>query len=183
VFTGTIAGCQDWHPIEPQPHGSFAKMLNVNPFTETTLNGTKQVAWPVHCVQNSRGAEYVPTLDQSRLQFIVKKGLNRLVDSYSGSADVDGKKTILTELLKKKKITDVYVDGLAFDYCVGYTALDLKKEGFNVTVIEDATRSVDAGSQAAMKANLLQNGIRIVNSTDLIGKDPFFPAPAPTVSV
>jgi nicotinamidase/pyrazinamidase len=176
AFKGTIVGCKDWHPIKRQPHGSFAKMLGVAPFTLTTLNGRTQKAWPIHCVQGSRGAEYVPALDQSRIQDIVVKGLNPRIDSYSGFADADGNNTRMEEILKKKGVTDVFVDGLAFDYCVGYTALDAQKAGFKVTVIEDATRSVAADSQADMKALLLQKGIRVVNSTDLIGKDPFFPA-------
>jgi len=178
IFVGTITGCRDYHPITPTPHGSFAKMLGVDPFAETTLNGIKQTAWPDHCIQGSRGSEYAPTLNQSRIQEVVVKGLNPRVDSYSAFYDNDKtSKTRMTELLREKYgVTDVYLDGLAFDYCVGYSALDAKKDGFKVTVIEDATRSIAQDTHDTMKAALLKEGIRVVNSTDLIGNDAFFPA-------
>jgi len=181
IFKGTIVGCRDFHPITPEPHGSFAKRLNVAPFTPTTLNGIPQTAWPIHCVQGSRGSEYVPTLDQSRIKEIVVKGLDPRVDSYSGLRNNDPTSstndTGMAELLREKHgVTDIFVTGLALDYCVGYTALDALKEGFRVTVIEDATRSIAPDTAAAMKAQLLAKGIRVVNSSDLIGKDPFFPA-------
>jgi len=178
IFKGRIVGCRDFHPITPTPHGSFAKMLGVAPFADTTLNGIAHKAWPDHCVQGSRGSEYVPTLDQRPIKEVVVKGLNPRVDSYSAFFDNDGKsETRMSEILRKHGITDVYFDGLAFDYCVGYSALDARRSGFkNVTVIEDATRSIAPDTHAAMKAKLISQGIRVVNSTDLIGKDPFFPA-------
>jgi len=124
--------------------------------------------WPDHCVQGSKGTEFDPDLIIDRRDKIVQKGKNREVDSYSGFYDNDHKQqTELASVLKKAGITDVYCTGLAYDYCVGYSALDAFDEGFRVTLVEDATRGVAPDSTKAMKEKLIQTGIHIVQSKDV----------------
>lgn len=107
--------------------------------------------WPAHCVQGTNGAEIIPEIDVSKLDEVVEKGKDSRLEMFSGFADVFGNKSSeaasqdLAGLLHHAGITTVFAVGLAGDYCVRYTALDAKKEGFEVYVVKEATRSVDAG--------------------------------------
>lgn len=160
-----VALTQDWHP---QNHCSFS--IN-NPgstlFQPFKLpSGEMQMMWPAHCVQNSKGAEFHPDLVIDKNDAIVKKGMNVNVDSYSGFFDNDHKtKSDLEDILKKAGVTDVYLVGLAYDYCVGYSALDAKAAGFNVFVLEDATRAVADASKAERIAEMQKAGVSIINSS------------------
>lgn len=137
-----IVATQDWHPMK---HGSFAanhKDKKVGEFVE--LSGVNQILWPVHCVQNSRGADFHDNLNKKRWAKIFQKGTELNVDSYSGFYDNNHKNdTGLAKYLKKHQITKVYVVGLATDYCVKYTVLDAIKEGFETYLIKDATKPVN----------------------------------------
>jgi len=165
-----IAHSQDWHPSD---HISFAVNHKDDPkaklFTPYQLpNGSMQMMWPAHCIQGSDGAKFHKDLLLLPSDKIVKKGLNKDVDSYSGFFDNDHKKqTEMAGLLKSNDITDVWVVGLAYDYCVGYSALDALGEGHRVSVIEDATRGVTPDSIKVMKEKLVASGITIMQSKDV----------------
>jgi nicotinamidase/pyrazinamidase len=133
---------QDWHPAN---HGSFAaNHPGKRPFEQIELNGLPQTLWPVHCVQGTVGAELAPALNQERISRIFQKGTDPGVDSYSGFFD-NGRRhaTGMGEWLKGRGITEVYVCGLATDYCVKFTALDAAGAGFKTHLIEEASRGVN----------------------------------------
>src|SRR5271166_1222118 len=137
-----VVATQDWHPAN---HGSFAaNHPGKKPGDVVKLSKLPQVLWPVHCVQNTRGAEFAPSLMLNRVNRVFKKGTDASVDSYSGFFDNGHlRATGLGEYFKEKKVTDVYVLGLATDYCVKFTALDAVDLGFRTHLIEDACRGVN----------------------------------------
>lgn len=140
-----IVATQDWHPVK---HGSFAanhKDKKVGEYVE--LYGIQQILWPVHCVQNSRGAEFHDLLNKNRWAKIFQKGTELNIDSYSGFFDNNHKNdTGLAKYLKKHQISKVYIVGLATDYCVKFSVLDALKEGFKTYLIKDATKPVNLKS-------------------------------------
>jgi len=137
-----IVASRDWHPRD---HGSFAANHPGKRVGDVIdLNGLPQILWPVHCVENTPGAEFVPGLDTSRIDRVFLKGTDRDIDSYSAFFDNGHRKsTGMGDYLKERGVRDVYVCGLATDYCVNFTALDALKLGFNVHLIEDASRGVN----------------------------------------
>ena len=146
-----VATTQDWHP---QNHGSFASNhKGAKPYDIGTLSGRKQVLWPDHCVQNTQGAALHPNLQISGQNFV--KGTNPAADSYSGFFDDDGTSTGLHEYLKSAQVTQVYICGLATDYCVKYTVLDALQQGYTTVVLEDLCKGVNidpADSEKALEA-------------------------------
>ena len=125
-----VVAIQDWHPAD---HGSFAaNHPGRSPGEQIELAGLPQILWPVHCVQGTPGAELHPGLDRSRIARVFRKGTDPSVDSYSGFFD-NGRRssTGLGEYLKDQGVTDVYICGLATDYCVKATAMDAANLGFN----------------------------------------------------
>lgn len=141
-----IVATQDWHPAN---HGSFAaNHQGKKPGDFIQLGNVEQVLWPVHCVQDSPGAEFHEDLDQTKWKHIIRKGTNPYVDSYSGFFDNDRREnTGLSEYLKDHGVEEVVVTGLATDYCVKFTVLDAIKEGFEATVVTDATKAVNLSPQ------------------------------------
>src|SRR3954451_12327533 len=137
-----VVATQDWHPAD---HASFAANHAGKKVGEVIdLHGLPQVLWPVHCVQGTRGAEFVPGLDVSRVTKVFRKGTDREIDSYSGFYDNGHRRsTGLGEWLSERGVGGVYVMGLATDYCVKFTALDARKLGLDVTLIEDGCRGVE----------------------------------------
>ncbi|HSH94739.1 MAG TPA: bifunctional nicotinamidase/pyrazinamidase [Roseimicrobium sp.] len=137
-----IVATQDWHPAN---HGSFAANHPAHkPGEIVDLNGLPQILWPVHCVQDTFGAEFVKGLDQRRVHKVFHKGTDPKVDSYSGLFDNGHKKdTGLAKYLQDQNVTDVFIVGLATDYCVKFTALDAKKMGFKTHVIAEGCRGVN----------------------------------------
>src|SRR5688572_25354970 len=137
-----IVATQDWHPPD---HGSFAASHPGRTVGEVIdLHGLPQVLWPVHCVQGTRGAEFVPRLATSRIERVFQKGTDPTIDSYSGIFDNGHRKsTGLGEYLKGNGVEDIYILGLATDYCVKFTALDARQLGFTTFVIEDGCRGVN----------------------------------------
>ena len=127
--------------------------------------------WPAHCLQGTKGADIIPEIDISKLDDEVEKGRDSRVEMFSSFADVFGNKSSeaasldLAARLKGAGVTHVYTVGLAGDYCVKCTALDAKKEGFEVYVVEEATRSVDAGEKGwgAAKEELIKAGVKIAS--------------------
>ena len=160
-----IAATQDWHPRD---HQSFAaNHPGKQPYEVIDLNGLSQVLWPVHCVQDTRGATFHDSLDQSKITEVFRKGTDSTVDSYSGFFDNGKRKaTGLGDWLTGRWIKQVYVLGLATDYCVKHTALDARGLGFDVWVIEDGCRAVDlkAGDGDRALAEMRGAGCAIVES-------------------
>lgn len=143
-----VTASQDWHPAD---HGSFASQHAVAPFSEGHLDGLPQTFWPDHCVQDSAGSGLHPLLDRAGIDFIVYKGEDPLIDSYSAFFDNGQRRqTALDGWLKAQQINTLTVLGLATDYCVKYTVLDALKLGYQVNVITDGCRGVNirAGDSA-----------------------------------
>jgi nicotinamidase/pyrazinamidase len=138
----TVVATQDWHPRD---HESFAaNHPGKQPGELIELGGLTQVLWPVHCVQNSHGAELHAELDRGSITAVFRKGIDPDVDSYSGFYDNGHKKaTGLGDWLKQKKVSKLYVLGLATDYCVKFTVLDARDLGFDVWLVEDGCRAVN----------------------------------------
>lgn len=155
----------DWHP---KNHKSFASNWDgKNVFDVVVLGGSDQVLWPDHCIENTYGSEFHKDLNTKQDNICVfKKGLNTEVDSYSGFYDNDHlTSTGLKEFLLDKNIDEVDVCGLATDYCVKYTALDAKKEGFVTNVLLFASRGVFLGGQKDFDnvvKEFKSNGINVV---------------------
>ena len=137
-----VVATQDWHP---RSHGSFASNHpGTKPGEMIELGGLPQVLWPDHCLQGSWGAEFHRDLDMQRVAKIIRKGTDPAIDSYSGFFDNGRRKaTGLESHLREQKVTDVYVTGLATDYCVLWTARDAQSLGFKTHVIADACRGVE----------------------------------------
>lgn len=142
----TVVVTQDAHPAE---HGSFAaNQRGVEVGQKFQLNGLEQIAWPVHCVADTPGAELHKELETSRVTKVFFKGTDAAIDSYSGFFDNGHRKsTGLAEWLREQRINDLYVMGLATDYCVKFTVLDALREGFSVWLLEDGCRGVNFDPQ------------------------------------
>ena len=164
-----VVATQDWHPAN---HGSFAaNHPGEKTYDVIDLDGLAQTLWPIHCVQNTPGADFAPGLDRSRWAAIFQKGTDPKVDSYSGFFD-NGKRraTGLGDFLKKRGVDQVYVLGLATDYCVKFTALDSAALGFKTTLIEDASKGVDLHPGDVQKAigEMGQAGVTIKQAVDFL---------------
>jgi nicotinamidase/pyrazinamidase len=160
-----VVATQDWHPAN---HGSFAaNHPGKQPGDVVELDGLPQVLWPDHCVQNTIGADFAPGLATSNVARVFRKGTEAGIDSYSGFFDNGHRKaTGLGDWLKAKGVTDVYVCGLATDYCVKFTALDAVQLGFNTHLIEDACRGVNLkdGDVGNAMEEMRRAGVAVVNS-------------------
>ena len=160
---------QDWHPAD---HISFASQhAGKAPFDTVDLDYGTQVLWPDHCVWQSHGAELSVDLDIPHAQLIIRKGFNRAIDSYSGFQEADRQTvTGLAGYLNDRDAGRLFVTGLATDFCVAWTALDGAAAGFDVTVIEDATRAIDSnGSLEKAWADLRDAGVERILSRELLG--------------
>lgn len=164
---GLVVATQDWHP---QEHKSFASNhAQKNPFDRIKLGGLDQVLWPDHCVQGSHGAAFHPDLDLNRVEAIFRKGMDPEIDSYSGFHDNGHKKsTGLAGYLRERGVKEVYVCGLAGDYCVYYTAKDAVLEGFNSYLIEDATRSINPDDFEKAREDLTAAGGNVIDSSLIV---------------
>ena len=161
-----IVETQDWHT---QGHASFASShAGKKPFETTRLSYGNQVLWPDHCVQGTDDAALHKDLVLPTAQLILRKGFHSDVDSYSAFMEADAKTaTGLAGYLRQRRIKEVYLAGLATDFCVAWTALDARKAGFATYVIEDATRAIDLnGSLAAAWKQMLAKGVKRVQSGD-----------------
>ncbi len=164
-----VVATQDWHPAN---HGSFAaNHPGKKVFEQIDLNGLPQTLWPVHCVQGSSGAELARGLYREHIAKIFPKGTDAGIDSYSGLFDNGHRKsTGLGDWLKAKGVTEVFVCGLATDYCVKFTALDAAQLGFKTHFIEDASRGVNLQPNDVMNAIAEMNraGIATVQGSDIL---------------
>jgi nicotinamidase/pyrazinamidase len=164
-YFGLVVATQDWHPAD---HGSFASNHpGCKPGDMTELGGLPQVLWPDHCVQHSHGAEFHRDLDRSRVARVFHNGVDADIDSYSGFFDNGHRRsTGLGEYLRDQQVTDVYILGLATDYCVKFSALDALKFGFATHVIEDGCRGVELAPGDVQRAvdEMRAAGVKITNS-------------------
>lgn len=173
---------KDFHPKDHISFDTSHSFLDKKPaqssieiFNPLDKDQTHEIPiWPVHCVQGTPGAEIIPEIDVNELDYQVEKGKDRRVEMFSGFADVFGNKSStatnmdLADLLKKSGITDVFVTGIAGDFCVRQTALDANKEGFRVYVLEEATRSVDPSEKGwgAAKKEMEDAGVIVMSIDD-----------------
>jgi len=161
---------QDWHPAG---HSSFASSHdNKEPFSTTTMPYGPQTLWPDHCLQGSDGAEFHTDLQVDPAALVIRKGMNPAIDSYSAFFENDHTtRTGLAGYLRDLGIDRVFCCGLAFDYCVRYSAVDATKENFTTLVIGDACRSIDLeGSDAATRTEFKARNIAIIDSVTLSGQ-------------
>ena len=160
---------QDWHPAH---HSSFASSHpGKHPFEEIEISYGPQTLWPDHCIQSSKGAEFHPALRLPQAELILRKGFDPEIDSYSAFFENDRTTpTGLVGYLAERSLTRVFLAGLAYDYCVGYSALDARRLNLPVVVLRDACRAIDLnGSAAAIEAEMFQAGVHIVDSSTLCG--------------
>ena len=162
-----IVVTQDWHTAG---HASFASThAGKKPFETTKLSYGTQVLWPDHCVQGTDDAALGKELKLPTAQLIIRKGFHKDMDSYSAFEEADHKTpTGLAGYLKARGIKTLFVTGLATDFCVAWTAMDGRKAGFEVYVIEDATRAIDLdGSLAAAWKQMGAKGVKRIQSGDI----------------
>jgi nicotinamidase/pyrazinamidase len=166
-YFGLVVATQDWHP---KNHKSFASNhKGKKPFEKIQLHSLEQVLWPDHCVQGTTGAAFHEKLDAKKIEGIFRKGMDTEIDSYSGFFDNGHRKsTGLAGYLRERKVRQVYVCGLAADYCVYFTAKDALKENFEAFIIEDATRAIDPKDFEKTKENFLASGGQVVRSETLL---------------
>lgn len=162
-----VAASQDWHP---QSHGSFAENAGTEPWSMGELDGLPQRWWPVHCVQGQHGAEFHPQLDSQKIDYVVCKGQNVAIDSYSAFFDnAHRAATSLHQWLQQQQVQRLVVMGLATDYCVKFTVLDALALGYEVALLAEGCRGVNINpydSQDAI-AQMQQAGARIVTLVDV----------------
>ncbi len=160
-----VAITQDWHP---PLHISFASTHGKQPFTDTieASYGTQSL-WPDHTLQGSAGAALHPALNLPHASLLVRKGFRRNVDSYSAFLENDHRTgTGLAGYFRERGIMRIFLCGLAWDYCVGYSALDGAAMGFDMVVVHDAVRGIAADSMAAMSKRWAQAGVGLADTGD-----------------
>ena len=164
-----VVATQDWHPAN---HGSFAaNHPGKKPGDIIDLDGLPQILWPVHCVQNTVGAAFVPALDMKQVAEVFQKGTAPRIDSYSTFFDNERRKaTGLGDYLKGRRVTDVFIAGLTTDYCVKFSALDAIRLGFKTHVIEEACRGINLkpGDVAKAIGEMRAAGVEIVKDLETL---------------
>jgi nicotinamidase/pyrazinamidase len=159
---------QDWHPAN---HSSFATShAGKKTYDSVELGYGPQTLWPPHCVQGTRGAEFHPALNIVKAELILRKGFRPQIDSYSAFFENDRTTpTGLAGYLSERGLKRVFLAGLAYDYCVGYSALDARRLGVAAIVVRDACRAIDLnGSVAAMDAAFAKAGVDTLDSSELL---------------
>jgi len=167
---------RDYHPKD---HISFASQHpGKEPFSSShTIRNPENgedaafttLLWPDHCIQGTKGAEFIPELDQSKLTLTIEKGQDKRVESYSAFGPVYRNPPVgmsgLGDALKAEGVTDLYVVGLAYDYCVKHTAIDAVENGFRTYIVEDATKAVDQSEDAlkSLRKELQDQGVVIID--------------------
>ena len=160
---------QDWHPPE---HTSFAAAHGgKQPFESVELAYGTQTLWPPHCMQGSRGAEFHPALKLPQAELILRKGFRPHIDSYSAFFENDHTtSTGLAGYLRERKLSRIFFAGLAYDFCVGFSALDARRLGFEAIILRDACRAIDLeDSVKKIEAEFAQAGVKRIESGELLG--------------
>ena len=161
-----VALTQDWHP---PGHFSFASSHpGKSPFETIDCAYGEQILWPDHCVQGTEGAAFHADLALPKAELIVRKGFHPTIDSYSAFYENDRTTpTGLAGYLRDRGLTRVFLCGLATDFCVGYSALDARRDGFDVVVIDGACRAIDLdGSLAAARTAMQEAGVLSADLAD-----------------
>jgi len=163
-----VVATKDWHPAN---HGSFASNHPGKQVGDIVdLGGLPQILWPPHCVQGTPGAEFADALDTSRIAQVIYKGTNPQIDSYSGFFDnAHRQSTGMDDYLRAHGVTELFLVGLATDYCVLYTALDACGLGYTTYVIADGCRGLDLqpGDLQHAYAQMLAAGAVILQSDEV----------------
>jgi nicotinamidase/pyrazinamidase len=159
---------QDWHTPH---HSSFASAHpGKKSFDQIDLSYGSQTLWPDHCIQGSKGAEFHPSLHLPQAELILRKGFRPQIDSYSAFFEND--KTTATGLagyLRQRGLTRVFLAGLAYDFCVGYSALDARRLGFEATVLRDACRAIGLNeSVEKIEAEFAEARVRLTESAEIL---------------
>ena len=160
---------QDWHPPR---HRSFASSHSGGqPFGTVRLDYGDQVLWPDHCVQGTPGAAFHPGLDVTRAELVLRKGFRPEIDSYSAFFENDKRtRTGLAGYLRDRALRRLFLVGLATDFCVAWSALDARREGFEAVVVEDACRAIDLdGSLGRAREEMRRSGVTLTTSADVAG--------------
>lgn len=160
-----VIATQDWHPAN---HKSFASQhKDKNLFDLVELNGIPQVLWPDHCVQGTRGAEFTSEWDSTKVTAVFRKGMNIEVDSYSGFYDNDHQySTGLLGFLKDKQVTELYVCGLAAEFCVYFSSKDAAEAGIKTFFLDFATKPISKEGLDQVKNQMKDLGIVIVDKEE-----------------
>ena len=158
----TIILTQDWHPKE---HSSFASNNRAEVYSQLGMDYGPQILWPDHCIQGSIGANFHKNLNTNNSDLILRKGCNPKIDSYSAFFENDkNTPTGLEGYLVKKEIKQLYLCGLALDYCVFYSALDGISLGFDVFVFQDLTKAINLNnSETLARKTMIEKGIKLIN--------------------
>jgi len=162
---------QDWHPPR---HSSFASTHpGRKPLEEMAVPHGVQTLWPDHCVQGTRGAEFHPSLSLPRAELILRKGFRAGIDSYSAFFENDHvTPTGLAGYLRERGLKRVFLAGLAYDFCVGFSALDAQRLGFPAVILRDGSKAIDAnGSVASIERKFDKAGVRLIDSAGLTPRD------------
>jgi len=160
---------QDWHPAG---HASFASAHpGKRPFDQIELSYGMQTLWPDHCVQGNRGSQFHPALNLPQAEIILRKGFSPQIDSYSAFFENDRvTSTGLGDYLRDQNIARVFLVGLAYDYCVGFSALDARRLRFEAVILRDACRAINLdGSVARIEAEFEKAGVLLIESAELAG--------------
>ena len=166
----TVIATQDWHT--PDQISFASNHEGAASFTEIEVAYGRQMLWPDHCVQGTAGADFHPDVAPAVVKAlaVVRKGYNPAVDSYSGFFENDRRTaTGLAGLLRERGMTRVFLCGLAYDYCVRFTAEDAVREGFEAVVIEDASRAIAPETSAAAKVSFAALGVVEIEAPSLLG--------------
>jgi nicotinamidase/pyrazinamidase len=158
---------QDWHPAG---HSSFASAhAGKHPFEQIEVRYGMQTLWPDHCVQGSKGAKFHPALHLPQTELILRKGFRPHIDSYSAFFENDrATATGLAGYLRERSFTRIFLAGLAYDFCVGYSALDARRLGFDAIILRDACRAIDLNSSIAkIESEFAQAGVKLAESGEL----------------
>ena len=166
----TVIATQDWHT--PDQISFASNHDGATPFTEIEVAYGPQMLWPDHCLQGSNGADFHPDVAPAvqKALAVVRKGYNPAVDSYSGFFENDHRTlTGLAGLLRDRGVSRVFLCGLAYDYCVRFTAEDAVREGFEAVVVDNACRAIAPDTAAAAKASFEALGVVEIEAALLIG--------------
>lgn len=155
-----VIATQDWHPVN---HKSFASQYeDKNVYDCIDLDGINQVLWPDHCVQGTKGAELAINLNTDRIEAIFRKGTNPEIDSYSAFYDNNKQKsTGLHGYLQELNVDQLYICGLAADYCVYFTALDALNLGYSTTILDESTKPISKENFDQLKNQFRELGGKI----------------------
>lgn len=164
-----IIQTQDWHPSD---HSSFASNHpEKNPYETVELAYGTQVLWPDHCIQNSKGAEFHPKLNTKKTQVIIRKGFRKDIDSYSTFYENDKITTTgLRGYLKERGVKELFVTGLATDFCVKWSILDGLEAGFKMFLVQDAVKGIDLNGSLQIALDEMKEKGAVFVTSDRISK-------------